>query len=285
MDHNVSRLIHADIVAYIAPQPAAHGIAVCMDQQYAEGGSGDCVDNLAVSHLQILEEEERAHGSGDSEDLVGIGNKEVSASEIDSNDSLRRRDHDHTEPREQQHSRSQCAGELPIIKPTLRVQTDVRSNDVNHAEPRCVVEHHVCLCKGWQNNIHAHAPRHKQQMLPFRQRMDQLIQERNQQIKQEEAARKITRHIEERKQHFQEALNGERLITAEEKYAPNHHCVEVPFPQQPEEFLPRNVGGTHKVPCNQHEAIDARLPAPAEQQEKIVRCIQNCFLNQETAQS
>lgn len=251
------------VVQNVLPQPPAHGVAVGVDQQYAEGGSRDRVDQFTVRNMKIPEKQEGTHAGQQGKERVGIHEEERDRTAQLRAEPCRGDDrHDG----EQRRCKREPAPQPDAVEPRSRIKADICRDQIQHDEPRDIVHGHAV--EGAEKNVKEAAQQKQKHMLLFVQMPDQDVQKRNEQEKHNKTRGKARCDLRDRYEAKDQAFQRDRLISSRPENAVDHNTVKHPLAKQLREFSRRDMRGTHKISCDQHKAVNPDFAPCAKQKQK-----------------
>lgn len=180
----VGRILRC-VLKSISPKPLSHSVAVGVYTKHAKGACANCIYNLALLDRKVLEIHERAHRNNYSHKSIRVGHKFV-RNKLNAEIHMQVYNAQCTHHR---HNNSQQCEQSPLTILYVREQTmhsNVRRHKIQDAEPCYVIEHNVYAWYCSQYRICEQAQCHKLHMLLFVQIVYQYIQERNEQVEDEE---------------------------------------------------------------------------------------------------
>lgn len=254
-------------IHHVLPQPLAHGVAVGVDAEHAEGAGADGVDEFALFDAQVLEVHERADGGKHRQELVGVGDEPV---RIKPNvQHLSKLYHTHATRHRYHHRRQRNPAPVAVAQPrTDAVDADVGGDEVEDAEPSDVVERDVEFRHRAHHRVGGEAHHEQPLVHPLVEVVHQHVEEGYQQVEYQEAGGKSARHTPNGHQHLLQGLRCEALVARDQERSPYHNVIELHLQQQLEKFPQGDLLLAHEVAGDEHEAVDACLP-PHPQQIKV----------------
>ena len=258
--------ILSDAVCHVPPEPLAHGVAVGVDAEHAEGACADGVDDAALGDAQILEVHERADGGRHSQQLVGVGNQPIGGQGYWQQ--LMEPYHAYTAQHRQHYARQCEPSPMVVAQPREEtVETDVGRDEIQDTEPRHIVEGDVELGHRAQQCIDREQKQHEPAVHPPVHSLHEHIEEGNEQIEHQEAGGEPRGDAPDGHEHLHQRLRRERLVARNQEGGAYHDVVEFHLQQQLEKLPQRDLLPAHEVARDEHEAVDARLAPHAEQVE------------------